>query len=264
MSSTADRVIAALRTEHDHLAGLVPGLSDDQLTGPSGASEWRVADVLSHLGSGSEIALAGYRSAIDGTPEPADGFNESVWDRWNALSPQDQAAGYLEHNEKLVATLEALTSEQRETLQIKLGFLPAPLPLAAIAGMRLNETTLHGWDIDVALDRAAVLPEDATQILAEQFSDALSFLAGFIGKADQLGKPAVVEIQGTTYGFVITPAEGVRLTNSVSEPTAAFTGSLESAIRLLAGRLKPEYTPNGVEVTGAVSLDDLRAVFPGY
>jgi len=240
----------------------VNGLSDDQLIGPSGASEWKVADVLSHLGSGSEITLAGFRSAVDGTPEPAGEFNQSVWDRWNAMAPQDQAAGFLEHDERLVASLEALTPEQRETLQIKVGFLPAPLPLAAFAGMRLSEATMHGWDVTVAVDPAAVLPEDATLLLAEQYSDALSFLAGFIGKADQISKPAVVEIQGSGFGFVID--DGVRLTPTVSEPTATFTGSLEAAIRLFTGRLTAPYTPAGVDVIGNVTLDDLRRVFPGY
>src|SRR3954470_2744052 len=108
-SSPADRTIAALRSGHDHLASLVNGLTDDQLTGPSGASEWKVADVLSHLGSGAKITLAGFRSSLDGTPEPAGEFNQSVWDRWNAMAPQDQAAGFLEHDERLVASLEALT-----------------------------------------------------------------------------------------------------------------------------------------------------------
>jgi len=48
------------------------------------------------------------------------------------------------------------------------------------------------------------------------------------------------------------------------EPTATFDGPLEVGIRLLSGRLKPQYTPAGVEVTGNVSLEDLRKVFPGY
>ncbi len=32
----------------------------------------------------------------------------------------------------------------------------------------------------------------------------------------------------------------------------------------MAGRLSPEHTPDGVAVTGNVTLDDLRRVFPGY
>ena len=38
----------------------------------------------------------------------------------------------------------------------------------------------------------------------------------------------------------------------------------EAFIRLIAGRLAPEHTPHGVTVDGAISLDDLRKVFPGY
>jgi uncharacterized protein (TIGR03083 family) len=262
MSSSADRTIAALRSGHDHLAGLVSGFSNDQLTAPSGATDWTVADVLSHLGSGAEITLAGFRSAVDSTPAPAGTFNETVWDRWNASSPQDQAAGFLEHDEALIVALEALSPQQRETLQVPIGFLPAPLPLSAFAGMRLSEATLHGWDVAVAVDPAAVLPEAAVVLLAEQFSDHLSFLAGFIGKADRLDTPAVVEISDSGYGFVIE--DGVQLTLGVTGATATFTGSLEAAIRLFTGRLTAPYTPAGVEVTGNVTLDDLRHVFPGY
>ena len=40
MTSLVDRTIAALRTEHDTLVALLPNLSEDQLSGPSGASEW--------------------------------------------------------------------------------------------------------------------------------------------------------------------------------------------------------------------------------
>ena len=32
----------------------------------------------------------------------------------------------------------------------------------------------------------------------------------------------------------------------------------------VAGRLKPAHTPAGVTVSGDISLDDLRTVFPGY
>ena len=46
--------------------------------------------------------------------------------------------------------------------------------------------------------------------------------------------------------------------------TATFSGPLEAAIRLLSGRLKPEFTPAGVDVSGNVTLDELRKVFPGY
>ena len=87
MTPTADATISALRSTHDELAAVVRGLTDEQLLAPSGASEWPVAQVLSHLGSGAEIGLATLRAATGEGEAPGDGFNQSVWDRWNAMSP---------------------------------------------------------------------------------------------------------------------------------------------------------------------------------
>ena len=64
MTSLDDRIVSALRVHHDRLADLVATLSDDQLVGPSGATEWRICDVLSHLGSGAEIMVKPLRAAI--------------------------------------------------------------------------------------------------------------------------------------------------------------------------------------------------------
>jgi hypothetical protein len=37
----------------------------------------------------------------------------------------------------------------------------------------------------------------------------------------------------------------------------------EAFLRLVYGRLDPDHTPPATEITGSVSLDDLRQVFPG-
>ncbi len=262
MTTLADRTITALRTTHDTLAALVPTLSEDQLRGPSGAAEWTVAQVLSHLGSGAEIALAGLTATLDGGAAPGQDFNHQVWDRWNAMTPPDQAAGFLDHDARLVTAYEALTPVQRETLRVDLGFLPAPLAVASVAGMRLNEAAQHSWDVRVALDPDATLPDDVAQLLAEHLSGELRFLTGFIGRADALAAPAAVEIRDSGFGIVV--ADGVSLTDAVPAPTAAFAGPLEAAVRLIGGRLGADHTPAAVAVTGDVTLDDLRRVFPGY
>lgn len=262
MTSLADRTIAALRANHDELAELVSGLSLAQLTGPSGATEWTVADVLSHLGSGSEIMLATYRVALEGADEPADDFNQGVWDRWNALDPQAQADGFVEHDAALVERLEAIPPAERESVRIKLGFLPTPLPLGSIAGMRLNEAVLHGWDVRVGIEEKAGLGQDEALLLAEQFAGGIGFLLGFTAKPGTLTQPAVVALGDS--GYSLTIGETVALTSGAGAPTATLTGPFESAIRLLSGRLSERYTPADVEASGDVTLDDLRAVFPGY
>jgi len=257
-----DRTIEALRAEHDTLAAIVQELSDTDLSGPSGASEWTAAQVLSHLGSGAEIALAGYLASFDGSPPPPEDFNQQVWDRWNAMTPADQAKGFLASDEALVSALEALSPEQRESITIDLGFLPEPLPLGSVLAMRLNETAQHGWDVRVGLDPTAIIGESTAAVLAEHFAGGLGFLLGFTGKADALGAPAVIDLRDA--GYALHVQDRVHLTSVAGESTATFTGPLESAVRLFGGRLTPKYTPDQVDVVGNVTLDDLRRVFPGY
>ncbi|WP_229075131.1 maleylpyruvate isomerase N-terminal domain-containing protein [Actinoplanes sp. DH11] len=262
MTTLAGRTIAALRSEHDTLASLVPALSPEQLTGPSGASEWTVADVLSHLGSGAEITLAGLRAGLGEAQAPGPDFNQGVWDRWNALSPPNQAAGSVESDTALVTALEAVPEQRHDDLALPVGFLPEPLSLASFAAMRLSEVAPHVWDVRVGVDPAAVLTEPSVSLLAEHLSGGLGFLLGFVGKPAAAREHAVIEISKTPYRIVLD--DKVRLTTDDLPATASFGGPLESAIRLLYGRLTPRHTPAGVEVTGNITLDELRAVFPGF
>jgi uncharacterized protein (TIGR03083 family) len=260
MTELVDRSIAALRASHGELEKVIAGLSPERLTEPSGASEWSIAQVLSHLGSGAELTQATISTAVARTPA-GEQDNQSVWDRWNAASPEEQASWFLEHDERLIQTFEALTPEQRETLTVEIGFLPEPASLSLAVGMRLNEVAAHAWDVRVGLDAEAGIDAESADLVAEHFTGDLGFLLGFAGKADELAGKAVVAIDG--YGLVIE--HGVRmLQGAPEEVTATFSGPLEAAVRLLSGRLKQEHTPSGVEVTGNVSLDDLRKVFPGY
>jgi uncharacterized protein (TIGR03083 family) len=199
---------------------------------------------------------------VAATPGPGQDLNQDVWDRWNALTPRDQAAGFLAADEELITALEALTAEQPRTLRIKVGFMPAPLVLATYAGMRLNEAAQHSWDVRVALDPGAAISGQTAALLAELFATDLSFLLGFTSKADALAHPALVDLHGS--GFALDIADTVSVTTTAPRPTATFTGPLEAAVRLLAGRLTTRHTPDDVEVTGNITLDDLRRVFPGY
>jgi uncharacterized protein (TIGR03083 family) len=262
VSTLAERTVSALRARHDHLARRAGGLPAQVLSGPSGAADWTVAQVLSHLGSGAEIATAVAAAARAGDPVPGQEFNQGVWDRWNALGAAEQAAGFVERNDAFVALVESLSPAELDGTRVDLGFLPAPLPLPSFLGMRLNEATLHGWDVDVAVDPDAELHDATAATLAEHLADGLGFLLAFASQPAKLAEPAVVAVAGSPYALVI--GDQVRLTASAPAATATFSGSLGAALRLLAGRLKPDYTPPDVNVQGNVTLDELRVVFPGY
>ena len=78
--SETDTVIAALRREHEQLTALVGTFTDDDLRRPSGASDWDVSQVLSHLGSGAVINLAhpAGRARRGGGADRADGHLGSL------------------------------------------------------------------------------------------------------------------------------------------------------------------------------------------
>lgn len=266
MSSLAERTIEANRTTQDRLAQLVIGLTDADLSKPSGAAEWSVAQVLSHLGSGAEIMLATLRAAQSGGARPG-AANGPVWDRWNAMPPRDQATGFLQAGEELVAALECLDQQQRTQLRVPMGFLPEPADLALFTGMRLNEVAMHAWDAEVAFNPAAAIRPAVADVLLDQLRGQLGFLLGFAGKPDRLhGQTAFLLVRTTepeaALGLSLT--DRAALVDAPTEPDGELHLPTEALLRLLTGRLTAAHTPAGVRADGPVSLDDLRLVFPGY
>ncbi|WP_410573624.1 maleylpyruvate isomerase family mycothiol-dependent enzyme [Amycolatopsis sp. cmx-4-61] len=257
MSQLVDRTLTALRTEHDTLAGLTRTLTDDQLAAPSGAAEWTVAQVLSHLGSGAEIGRAPIARAAGETVAAED--NQTIWARWDASAPRAQAEGFLEHNARWLETVEALTPEQRSSLTVDLGFLPEPVPLVTALGMRLSEVANHSWDVRVAFDSGAGVAADSAAVLVDLLTGPVGFMLSFLAKPAELAKPVSVAVPGGA--LVIDDA--VTLVEDLEAPSATFTGPAEAFVRLLSGRLKTPYD-HGVRVEGEVTLDELRRVFPGF
>src|SRR5258708_3438181 len=129
MRTPTDQIIDALRSQGDALAAVVTRLDEAGVNLASGSNEWTVAQVLSHLGSGAEITLATVDVALTGTDERGPDFNASVWDRWNAKSPQQMAADHITANETLVSRLESIDRDTRHTVRVDLGFLPEPVDL---------------------------------------------------------------------------------------------------------------------------------------
>ncbi|MFB9674422.1 maleylpyruvate isomerase family mycothiol-dependent enzyme [Streptosporangium vulgare] len=268
MTTLADRTIAALRTTHDELAAFVRGLDTADLTRPSACSEWTVAQVLSHLGSGAEIGLATLRAAQDGRETPDQDFNHSVWDRWNAKEPKEQAEDFLAADADIVAAFESLDADARERLRVKLGFLPRPGGVALVGGMRLNEAALHSWDVRVAFDPKATVGRDAAEVLTDLYAGPLDFLIGFLGRPDELDPRLATTLRVETtdpervLGLTLGETVGFSEVPDPADVTLSLPG--EAWSRLLSGRLAPEHTPPSVTVTGdGVTLDDLRRVFPG-
>src|SRR4051794_17522188 len=146
MASRADRIISALRTGHDELVPLLDKLGPDDLTRTSGAADWTVAQVLSHLGSGAEINLATLEGALAGTGNPGRDLNTSVWARWDGMSPAKQAASFPPADEKLVRRPEGVDRRPRAGLPAPVGFPPPPGGAPPPARPRPAEFAPHARD----------------------------------------------------------------------------------------------------------------------
>ncbi|MGH3170302.1 MAG: maleylpyruvate isomerase family mycothiol-dependent enzyme [Trebonia sp.] len=267
--SNADAVIAALRSGYEDLAVLAVTLSDADLAAPSGASEWDVAQVLGHLGSGAEINQATITAAVAGKPNPGLDFARSVWARWDALGRRDLIDGFQSANEALIDLYESLDEHARENLRIEMGFLPEPVDVAMAGRLRLSEFTLHAWDVRVGFDKTATLSAEGTA----QIAAGVGAMVGWLAKPDAVKEHSVIRVTTTEPDLdlalrlagEITAGEitGEEITgDQITDGTLSLPA--EAWVRLVTGRLGPGYTPAGITATGAADLDLLRRVFPGF
>ena len=259
MAVTTKDSIGALRKAHEETAAIVDGLDEKGLVAQSGAAEWTVAQVLSHLGSAAEIA----RSTLLAGKRDEEGV-QPVWDRWDAMAPAEQASNFVEFESRLVEALEALDDNELSSKRIDVGFLPAPIDVGFFVGMRLSEVALHGWDVEVAFDGDATVRSYLVPFVLERLPLFAGFFAKPIGKA---GKVAIETSEPSRFYLLELREDGASLSEETQPPTGAGTRIEmpgESLLRLTAGRLSPERTPSKVTVQGELSLDDIRKVFPGY
>lgn len=247
LGSTLQRQFEALGSSVDRLAVLVGSLTPQQLRQQAYPSEWTVADVLSHLGSGATIT----RQRLDGDVDAP-----SIWDEWNAKDPEAQAADALAADAALGRRLAAITSEEAAGLRFALG--PADVDLAVFIGLRLNEHAVHTWDIAVTFDDSATIPPAEAEAIVE----TLPMITGWAGKPTGTELTLSVRTTEPTCSFEIAlRTDGVALSPrpATESPDLELTG--DALIRLVYGRLDPAHSPT---IEGRASeLEELRRAFPG-
>jgi uncharacterized protein (TIGR03083 family) len=255
-----ESALSALSDSHDRLAAAAAKAAGNGVTGPSYCTDWSIAQVLSHLGSGAEIFGLNVEAGLHGRPAPGQEQYQHIWDVWNAKSPQDQARDGVAEDAALVEQLAALTPEQR--LSWRLDFFGSERDLLGALLLRLSEHIMHTWDVEVMVNQQAMLPGDASGLAL----DFLPELVAYVGKptGEELRVHVTTEHPERSFELAIGP-DSVVLAKAGPEPSAGEATlrlPAEAFARLLTGRLDPEHTP-AVQAQG-VDLDQLRAVFPGF
>ena len=254
---SADVLLAALRNSRARLLETATPLTAEQLRAQSYDTEWSIAQLLSHLGTGSIFFKLILEAGLAGEPVPGIDVMRPIWDEWNAKSPEDQARDGLEADGELIAAFEALDAQQRADWEIDMfGMHP---DFAGIVQMRLSEHSVHTWDVVVALDPKAQLLPDAVDLII----DTLERLVARVGKPLDHQLVVGVETDEPARNFVLTVnAEGALLEplDARSEADHLLALPAEAFVRLVYGRLDPEHTPPGAEDP---VLAVLRTVFVG-
>lgn len=257
-----DSWLTALHTCSERLAAAVGGLSDEELLRPSFADGWSIAQVLSHLGSAAAICTTIVERGLAGdlTP-PRQEDSVPVWDRWNALSATAQRDAWREADIRHLELLDSLDDTERVSLRIP--YFSGPIGVRDYAGYRLSEQSVHTWDVEVALASDTVIPAPEVDLLwerldlvATRFRDARTLSRLVPGRIaielNDLPRTLCLLLEAELHIYPCEPAE----------PTGSVAGPAEAVLRLVYGRNRPE--KDGVTTTGAVTLEDLRSLFPGY
>ena len=249
--------ISALRHSHNRLRASVEPLDLAQLEQRSYASEWSIAQVLSHLGSQAEIFGLFLDAGLTGQEAPGREDFMPIWESWNGKDPQAQASDALRADQATLERFESLDADEQASLHLKM--FGMELGVAGLARMRVSEHAIHTWDVAVALDPSATVAPDAVGLLIDTVGQLAARSAAPDGKQRRLR----VSTTDPERHFILETGDAVSLTESDGEDgLLELCLPAEAFVRLVYGRLGPHHTPP-VEADG-IDLDELRQLFPGF
>jgi len=256
----SDPVIPTLRQAHDAFAGLVATLDGAAIRGRSYCDDWSVAQVASHLGSSAELGLDWFHAAVNHTNPMGPEDQRRVWDKWNGRSPEEQVSGAVVADATYVEAFETAGAGQLAQAHINL-FGVFELDGVGLARLRVPELVMHTWDIAVVADPSARIPPEAVDLMIDELPPRI----GRFGKPQTRDWILNVATTRPERDYVLHNGDEVSLTPGTS---ASADGVLrvpaEVLVRLVFGRVDESHAGGLVLEAAEITLDDLRATFPGF
>ncbi len=260
---------AVVRREAADLAADWRTRSEADWDRSSACTGWSVRRVAAHITDGAERAALVARAAVAGTPVPEFTMAEHE-ERQVALLPvpgEELGARAYAGQDTVFGLLEGLSDTTLfETVVPMAG---GPQTLYQFTSRRLVELCVHAWDIQVAFDPQATIPDDAAALMVDSL----------VQRAPRLGKAAAAEgvfrrmlwdLQGPGGGPVSLSVQDGKIEAARGEggtPDLCLSMPVEAWVRLLWGRLPIEQALDA----GVVRTQDdrtrvtkLRNVFTGH
>jgi uncharacterized protein (TIGR03083 family) len=263
----AKRLSQLSNAEYAKLVAYLEALPPEGWTEQSAASEWKVYQAVSHIGSQPAIIGGMVKSGLRGEPEMTQDDRLAIWGRFDAMSPEEVFPAFKANNEAFIAMVDSLTDDELGSSMPWLGGSTAPV--ATVLAGRLNEQALHVWDIVWARDKSVTLTAAAVPDLLD-----LNLTPGRLGS---MVKPdAAPQLVGKTIQFLLSdPRVAVALKIGEKGAEASFGKvdnadltaelSCEGMVRLIWGR----FDVAGGLADGSLKLSDpslaaaLQALVPG-
>jgi uncharacterized protein (TIGR03083 family) len=259
-----DAVRDALRHSHRELETFAKSLPPADLACRSYCTEWTVAQVYSHLGSGAEIEAARIQAALSGEPAPNPG---PIWQRWNALVAAEAVGRFASADAGYLKLITELDLDEVGNVQVSMDSLQVPLGTAMV--MRLAEHALHSWDVYVAFNDDAEVASDAAELLVDLYPREIISMVASLKIASKLGSASLrIDIAKPRRTLTMAFGETVTVDTAREGSDEATTGRLRlptggAWARLLTGRLDDDHLPADVTSTGTPALHDLRTALQG-
>ena len=170
METTAiSEMMDVLSFEASQLWDFMARLGQDGWSRPSACTGWTVGDVLAHLTQGASAWCATITRAVAGDAHPPPGEQMlRPGERGSEVTAQ-RAIAFRQGMEE-TELLNAFADGYQHLRAVLLGLQPGDwdkpcyhrrgiLPTREYVGLRLQELTIHGWDIRSAFNKAATLSE---------------------------------------------------------------------------------------------------------
>lgn len=265
--AVAKRLAANIR---EHLGGLTP----EQWKLPSACAEWQVQDVVSHLIGGAERQAESMERGRGGDSDPPAGFVPPQASELSATNAQrdidrsNELAGHF--LESFDASYKKLHHEFDRFGEVSWDTLAWHVRRGAMTGaayveLRIQELTIHDWDLRSATETIPSLYPDSVPILLDMTP---RWLGMCFRSSAKLPKPVVYgfNVDSQNYRLTVTGDGFDMISGEATEADFSLTATGEQFLLFTYGRLT---AADGIHlgrlsINGDVShLDQFEVWFKG-
>ena len=169
-----DDVIRLVCSEAERLGEFLSGLNETDWAKASYCEGWVIGDVVGHLAGGAENWINSINRAVNGDSNPPEGQTFlAPGDRASNVTADSARSAYQQQGTQL---LERFKTGYAQLAEVLGGLKPedwdkqcfhrrGAMPIGAYVEVRLQELTVHGWDIRWGVDPSAQMWEDALGVM---------------------------------------------------------------------------------------------------